>query len=275
MTSSLPDDLCTEAVRHQNSLKHFLLSHLTSTEDDRISDYNDTTIVLADGQLRLNRIYLGLMFPGLGGLVNFDGRPEIWLSLPDFKRSDLLELARRILKEDTEEEIVSGNETLLEGQEDHGDDEITKECEGRRGIDVPNVLQQEDSVKSETLEEASMVKQHKCLKQSKQARVCSDCSESFSSRRALVEHSRKAHTKQRVVEKKLFPCGFCSEVYTRQDYLKVIFLKFQYLHCLRAGSISVGGIAFFFHPYPLVLVRIRISTSKIIIATYGTSSVFL
>ena len=227
MTPFSHDELCTEAVRHQNSLKHFLLSHLTSTEDDRISDYNDTTIVLADGQLRLNRIYLGLMFPGLGGLVDFDCRPEVWLSLPDFKRSDLLELARRILKADSEEEIVSGNETLIEssGHEDHGDGEITKECEDRMGIDVPNVLQQEDSVKSETLEEASMVKQHKCLKQSKQARVCSDCSESFSSRRALVEHSRKAHTKQRVVEKKRFPCGFCSEIYTRQDYLKVIFLK--------------------------------------------------
>jgi hypothetical protein len=223
MTSSSPDELCTEAVRHQNSLKHFLLSHLTSTDGDRISDYDDTAIVLADGQLRLNRIYLGLMFPGLGGLVDFDGRSEVWLSLPDFKRSDLLELARRILKADREEETVSGNETLLEasGQEDHGDGEISKECEGRMGIDVPNVLQQEDS---ETLEDASVMKQHKCLKQSKQARVCSDCSESFSSRRALVEHCRQAHLKPRVVEKKRFPCGFCSEVYTRQDYLKVIFL---------------------------------------------------
>jgi hypothetical protein len=226
MTSSSPDELCTEAVRHQNSLKHFLLSHLTLTDDDRITDYNDTTIVLADGRLRLNRIYLGLMFPGLGGLVDFDGRPEVWLSLPDFKRSDLLELARRILKEDREEEIVSGNEALLEasGQEDRGADEITEKCEDRIVIDVPNVLQQEeDSVKCGTLEEASMRKEHKCLKQSKQLRVCSDCSESFSSRRALVEHCRQAHSKQRVVEKKRFPCGFCSEVYTRQDYLKVIF----------------------------------------------------
>jgi hypothetical protein len=228
MTPFSHDELCTEAVRHQNSLKHFLLSHLTSTDDDRISDYNDTTIVLADGRLRLNRIYLGLMFPGLGGLVDFGSRPEVWLSLPDFKRSDLLELARRILKEDTEEEIVSGNETLLERQEDHGDDEITKECEGRRGIDVPNVLQQEDSVKSETLEDASVMKEHKCLKQSKKARVCSDCPESFSSRRALVEHCRQAHSKPRVVEKKRFPCGFCSEVYTRQDYLKVSFFSLKF-----------------------------------------------
>jgi hypothetical protein len=230
MTPSSPDELCTEAVRHQNSLKHFLLSHLTSTDDDRIIDYDDTTIVLADGRLRLNRIYLGLMFPGLGGLVNFDGRPEVWLSLPDFKRSDLLELARRILKADSEEEIVSGNETLLEsaGQEDQGADEITKECEVRIGIDVPNVLRQEDSVKSETLEDASVMKEHKCLKQSKQSRVCSDCSESFSSRLALVEHSRQAHSKPRVVEKKRFPCGFCSEIYTRQDYLKVSFFGFKF-----------------------------------------------
>jgi hypothetical protein len=246
MTSSSPDELCTEAVRHQNSLKHYLLSHLTSTDDDRISDYDDTMIVLADGRLRLNRIYLGLMFPGLGGLVDFDGRSEVWLSLPDFKRSDLLELAKRILKEE-KEEIVSGNETLLEssGQEDHGEDEITKECEGRIGIDVPNVLQQEDNVKSEALEDVSMLKQHKCLKQSKQTRVCSDCSESFSSRRALVEHCRQAHSKQRVVEKKRFPCGFCSEVYTRQDYLKVIFLKFEVinLHCSGSGSVNQVGIA--------------------------------
>ena len=109
--------LCTEAVVHQNSLKQCLLTQLSSsislnqqlssstsliqqlssTAADYTCLFPDTTISLADGQLTINRIYLGLMFPGLGRLADFDGRAEVFLCLPDFKRADLLQLAKRIL----------------------------------------------------------------------------------------------------------------------------------------------------------------------------------
>lgn len=87
------NEFCREAVVHQNDLKEFLLSHLSRSD----CLHRDTTISLADGQLFLNRIFLGLMFPGLSQLANFDGAADLVLCLPDFKRADLLRLLRRIL----------------------------------------------------------------------------------------------------------------------------------------------------------------------------------
>ena len=238
-------DLCSEAVLHQNSLKHFLLAQLAaaaaaSTEargSERL--YQDTTVSLADGQLRLNRIYLGLMFPGLGRLADFDRRAELALCLPDFKRSDLLELARRIflpaLRQEEmstpvveeakkkEEELKCGAIELNAAHLSCDDLDTAPPCEGgSNSADLNSEKDPRTECESSPQEEATF-NNHSCALQSKRCPwTCIECSATFASRRALGEHRRRDHARPRSLEKNKFPCAHCPNVYTRPDYLKVI-----------------------------------------------------
>jgi hypothetical protein len=281
-------DLCTEAVVHQNNLKSFLLSQLFPQQTVVQSEhFLDTTIVLADGRLSLNRIFLGLMFPGLGHLVDFDGRSEVVLCLPDFMKSDLHQLVKRILipSQVFQEVNAQVKQHEYKAVEAAGGKVFLRKPRVRTGgVEEVNVSKLElkksadiekcrptschsEAVKTEdgypvdedsrenidqktlvisnnkanyvpaTVEEASTCDtlsdkevnsgQHRCGKEAKRRShyLCTDCTASFPSRRALSEHRLEQHGKSAMAEKKRFACRFCPEVYNRQDYLKVLLLK--------------------------------------------------
>lgn len=225
--------LCFEAVLHQDNLKQLLLSQLlasppnsTVSGDGECSDlYQDTTVSLADGRLKLNRLYLGLMFPGLGRLADFDGRPEIALCLPDFKRADILQLAKRILVFGAPQdeasvvklETVGENGSTAEQDEGcGGEDERSLNMEK----ESPPVPSNSDRRVLDPFHTHAKGLQHRCAKLLKGALPCAECPQTFSGKRALVKHCRHHHGKPVLNEKKRFPCNHCPEVYFRQDYLK-------------------------------------------------------
>jgi uncharacterized protein with PIN domain len=230
-------DLCSEAVLHQNSLKEILLSQLVCSNTETNGLYHDTIIRLADGQLALNRLYLDLMFPGLGRLADFDGRSELVLFLPDFKRSDLLALAKRILVpalgpkiERVNEEEEEDRRMMTEADEidaDHVEAEVNKQelCVQSSSLADTNSRSKVSAGSDRIADEQprtddKVVKQHRCAKKLKQKpHSCPQCNECFPSRPALTEHCRQNHAKQ--TGKKPLPCSYCPEVYWRQDYLKV------------------------------------------------------